>query len=146
MLRDVRYFKAVFYLGKKMADLKITYFEKQDLALINVIGDVTVDDFMKGMEEYYKKITIFLICDFTNANISTLTTHDSMLLSKKSKKYTSRRKGKKTAFIFPSDLGFGLGRKLQTIFELEGNPVELRIFRNIQEAKEWLGIKGKIGE
>ncbi len=54
------------------------------------------------------------------------------------------RKGGKTAVLIDKDLlGFGLSRMRETYFDMEGVPVAMQTFTDIENALEWLGVKEK---
>ena len=48
------------------------------------------------------------------------------------------RKGGKSAVVASSDLQYGVSRILGTLYEIEGYPTRLGIFRTMEEAMEWL--------
>ncbi len=51
---------------------------------------------------------------------------------------------RKVATLVSSDLGFGMMRVLSAIRERHG--LELRVFRDLEEAKAWLGLPADIGD
>ena len=53
-----------------------------------------------------------------------------------------RRPGSKTAALAPDDNEYGLSRMYAMLGELEGLPWEVRVFRRVEEAYEWLGVEG----
>ena len=56
------------------------------------------------------------------------------------KKYSGSRKEGKTAIVGPKEIDYGLGRMYQTFSELEGLPYEYMVFKELEEAKDWLGV------
>ena len=51
------------------------------------------------------------------------------------------RKGGKTAIVVGENLlALGLSRMRETYGEMENSPIEIRIFSNVDEAMEWLGV------
>ena len=46
--------------------------------------------------------------------------------------------GKRLAIVVSGDVGFGFARQYQSM-QVEP-PCEIRVFRNVEDAKEWLGI------
>ena len=45
------------------------------------------------------------------------------------------------AFVVPDDLMFGLARMFATLRELEQVPEDINVFRKIEEAETWLGLR-----
>ena len=47
--------------------------------------------------------------------------------------------GTKRALVAPRDVQFGMARMFQTLHD--GAPEDLRVFRSLEEARDWLGLE-----
>jgi hypothetical protein len=50
--------------------------------------------------------------------------------------------GLRTAIVAPTDLLYGFSRMYQSLAELREAPSTIEVFRTVEEAREWLGLKG----
>ncbi len=106
-----------------------------------MIGKPTIEDSIDKIETYYAgKVTKYTLWDFTQSTSSVITNSDLRNIIKITKKYAELRRGGKTALVFNKLLDFGLGRMFETFAQIEDMPFELRSFRNMEKALEWLGI------
>ena len=55
-----------------------------------------------------------------------------------SPRYSDIRKGGKTALYSPGDTAFGLSRMFEIIGELRDVPIDLKVFRDKDQALQWL--------
>ena len=79
--------------------------------------------------------------DARSAKLTNLKSEDMERIAALIGQYSHRfeeRKGGKSAVVASSDLQYGLSRILETFFEIEGFPTQLRIFRIMDEAIKWL--------
>ena len=51
--------------------------------------------------------------------------------------------GQKTAIVAPRELLYGLSKIYEVLYELSQAPADIKVFRNIGEARKWLGLKPK---
>ena len=115
-------------------------FEK-GLTTHKVVGTLSYDELLNCIIEYYSgTVTGLILWDFTDGDISGITTNEFRNIAVEVKSRSSARIGGKTAFVFSKDLSFGLGRMTATFGEIEGLQFEVESFRSIAEAKEWLGV------
>ncbi len=52
--------------------------------------------------------------------------------------HSEKFRGHKTAIFAPEDLPFGMSRIYEALSEVSDAPSEVRVFRTIEEAREWL--------
>lgn len=76
--------------------------------------------------------------DFTGGDGSALSTQDLVAVFDAALPYTGIRGGMKTAMLFESTLGFGLGRLCEALAEVRGFPCELKAFLSREDAMLWL--------
>jgi len=55
--------------------------------------------------------------------------------------HSEKLAGMRTAIVASTDLMFGFARMYQTLAELQGSPLTVEVFRNVGDAREWLGIQ-----
>ena len=122
-----------------MATIKTSYDYKNDLT-IHTIEGIFISEEAKGkIETYYKgNITKNTLWDFTKAEVTKIATSEIQEVVMVARKFAHLRKGGRTALVLPQDLSYGLGRMFETFSEIESMPYEIRCFRGLIEAREWL--------
>ncbi len=124
-----------------MDSIETTYDYANDLVIRKVIGKPTVEEGIKTIEAFYKgKFTKFTLWDFAEADSSVITNSELRKVVRVLKKYGHLRQGGKTALVFNRLFDFGLGRMFEVFTQMADVPFELRSFRNMEKALEWLGI------
>ena len=48
--------------------------------------------------------------------------------------------GMRSAIVAGTDLLYGFARMYQTLAELRDSPLTVEVFRNVEEARKWLGL------
>ena len=115
---------------------------KNNLTVHTLKGVVEVNSVYEKLEKHYATgTTKKVIWDARKADLSKVTTQKFQNVIKKLKEIAELRRGGKTAFVVANDLVFGLARMGQTFMEIEDIPFEFRIFRSMEDARKWLGIK-----
>ncbi len=116
-----------------------------DLTLHSIEGDITWEDIVVTIEEYYLgQPTTFVIWDYTGAGPSHCSEENIRSIAQTAGQYAQSRAGGKTALVLPKDLQFGVGRVFESYAELADMPVTVRSFRLMAEAAAWLGFAGRI--
>ena len=99
------------------------------------------EDMLNWVVEYYSgAVTECILWDFSEADLSELTNDELRQIVLEVRKRSIDRTGGKTALVFQRDLDFGIGRVFGSFSEIEDMPFEYRSFRNITEAKKWIGV------
>ncbi len=96
-----------------------------------------VDDVLKIIKNEYPKITQGILWNYTASNFSDpipISFHRIALAVKEHAIH------KKTAYLGPTDLKFGLLRMYETYSEIEKVAPLMKVFRDREEAIEWLKI------
>ena len=57
--------------------------------------------------------------------------------------HSEKLAGQKTAIVAPRELLFGLSKIYEILYELSQAPADIKVFRDIGEARKWLGLKPK---
>ncbi len=104
-----------------------------------VSGRVSTSDLIAALKDFYNdKFTTKLMWDFSEADLSEISTDDLHMLISVSKSYSHLRKGGKTAFVLSGGYGFGLGRMFETLSVLNQHSVIYSVFKTKEEANTWL--------
>jgi hypothetical protein len=112
----------------------------RDLTVRAIIGDVRVEQLVDALADYFAgEPTMNVLLDFSEAVMGRLTASDVRLLAKVTQQYADRRAGGKTALVFSTANGYGLGRMFEQLRLATGAPVAYKSFREREKAIEWLG-------
>ena len=123
-----------------MGDITLEIDRDRDLTVRAIIGDVPVQQLVEALAEYFAgEPTLNVLLDFSEAVMVRLTASDVRLLAKVTRQYADRRAGGKTALVFSSAIGYGLGRMFEQLRHASGAQVAYRAFREREKAMEWLG-------
>jgi hypothetical protein len=121
-----------------MPDVRIEVNPEADLTTHTVTGNITTDEIISILEEFYRHPTKFLLWNLSQADLSNITGDDLRHILEVSNTLCKHRKHGKTAILAPSDLPFGLGRQYAILGELYDNPVHIESFRSYDMAIAWL--------
>ncbi len=118
-----------------------------DLTIHTVTGDLSVQDVCDELDYYYSgHFTMLILWDVTRADLSSWQKDDIIYLARKVKKYSHLRRDGKTAIVLLRDVDFGISRMYQTYADVEKIDFEINVFRDVNEAKQWLGVPITSGE
>ena len=124
-----------------MARIETTVDLEKNLTMYVVNGHLSADEIIEKVIVYYTehptKLVLWVMADAFTSGISTGEIEKIILTAKK---YSGSRKEGKTAIVGPKEIDYGLGRMYQTFSELEGLPYEYMVFKELEEAKDWLGV------
>ena len=124
-----------------MGSFESTQETSKELTLAVVKGKVGSNDILDWIANYHSgTVTKYILCDFTEADISEIDTEELRKIAEEAKKYSEARHNGKTALVVGDDLGFGFGRVFKSFAEIENIAIEYMIFRNRTEARKWLGV------
>ena len=124
-----------------MAIIETIVDSQNDLSVFTVNGDLTADEVIERVEEYYTrhptKLVLWIMAD---VDLSAMTSEGIERIIQIAKKNTGKRKEGKTAIVGSKDIEYGLARMYEAYTGLENLPYECKIFKDVNEAKEWLGV------
>ena len=122
--------------------------ESPDLTVHVVSGVVRADELRdKAIEFLTVAPTPLALWDFSEADFSELTTPSLVLVFDALVPYMQNRRGGKSALLFQSTVGFGLGRLSEALAEVREFPYEFKAFSNREDALLWLKMpNGRNGE
>jgi hypothetical protein len=122
-----------------MSNINIRVEPDKNLSTYIFAGKVTGEQIIHAQEEFYSKAPMFfLLADFTQADLSVLTTDDLRTILSGAEKNGHVRKGGKTAVVVSGDLAFGMARMYEIMAEIQDLPFSVRSFRGQDEALTWL--------
>jgi hypothetical protein len=123
-----------------MAPIETSIDHPNDLTIHTVKGCVNAKEIIQRIEEYNSgKVTLRVIWDFSDAHIEDSSSEKLRSVLEAAGRYHEARKGGKAALVSTEIFLFGLERMYGILTELGDSPVEHRAFRNMEDAKEWIG-------
>jgi hypothetical protein len=124
-----------------MGNIETTYDLSKDLTIAAATGKMKAADFSEWTAEYYKgTVTRNVLWNIEKADMSELRTEDLRNDAKHTKDLAEVRNGGKTAIVTGSSLEYGMSRMLEAFYGIEDVPFEVQVFRNLDDAVEWLGV------
>lgn len=112
-----------------------------DLTTHVVSGSILTSELIDKITEYYTATpTNLLLWDFSLATFRNIKSTEVEVLSNISRQFSHLRKDGKTALLFASDEGFGLGRMYDSHKELDDAGYQYMSFRTKRETLRWLGV------
>jgi hypothetical protein len=93
------------------------------------------------LERYYSEhLTKLTLWDFVRGDHRLITSDHILELVQKMKERSYLRQDGKTAIVTHKDADFGMTRMLQAYAESQKIEFEIEVFKDIEKAKEWLGV------
>ena len=127
-----------------MGTISTTINLDKNLTVVKATGKMTAEDFLQWMEEYYAgSVTLFILWDICEADVSDIRTEDIVNGAQRLKKLAHLRYDGKTAVLTGQPLSYGLVRMLEAYSEMEGLAFGFKAFKSIDDAMVWLGIKDR---
>ena len=124
----------------KMATIKRTTQREASLTILAVKGVLTSQEIIGALAEFYEHdATPHLLWDFSEADLSGITSAHMEQIIAVSKSKAHIRPDGRTALVVQKDLSFGLSRMYETLADISQHPVAYRVFRDKDEAVAWLG-------
>lgn len=115
--------------------------ESECLTTFTASGELTYEEVSDAIKSYYENAPAHnVLWNLLAASTAKITTAQVDLISHELEQFRKNSKGAKTAIVAPSGASFGLSRMLQTLLEVKGDPppVELKVFRDMEEAFRWV--------
>jgi hypothetical protein len=110
-----------------------------DTTVFTVTGEVTAAEIIDAIMDFLLTApTQLVIWDLGNGSLHKIPPRDLRSIVERAGPYTVARAGGRTAIVVHNDLDFGLSRMFEAFAELGEVPFEIRVFRDITGAKEWL--------
>ncbi len=126
-----------------MGTIKTTYELDKGLTVITATGRMTAQDFDEWRQNYYSdKVTANILWNIVDADLSEIESEDVATHAQRISADANVRKGGRSAIVVGGNtLALGLSRMRGIYGELADSPIAVEIFTNMDEAREWLGVK-----
>ena len=115
-----------------------------DLTIVTVVGEVNAEQVVSQIISFLTgEPTQLVLWDFREGSLASLSSKDLQMIVQRGAQFADRRKGGRTAIVCSKEVDYGLGRMFQTFASLQHIPFEINVFRNLEEAVEWLNQSRK---
>jgi hypothetical protein len=122
-----------------MAKITKSYESDIDLTIFTVVGETTFDEVWDQSRAFLSgKLSKLVLWDFTSGTAKNLSNQEIDLIAKRGRKISPMIEGGKGAILAPRDIDYGLARDFQALSKFENFPIEIEIFRDMNDAKKWL--------
>ena len=112
----------------------------KQLTINTVTGEPSFQEGMAAFKKFYEgKTTQNALWDFRKASLARVSAKEIKAIFDYIKQHVEKRVGGKTAILVSKDLEYGMSRMVQAFTKLKDIPIEIEIFRSIEEAIQWLG-------
>ncbi len=113
--------------------------EEHDATIVISSGDESFEEFMDAIVSFYAdRPTRNVIVDFFGKPPFRLTSEQVARLARLGERQDGSRFGGKTALVADRDCNFGIMRMFEALGKFSGLPFEVRVFRSVGQAWEWL--------
>ncbi len=130
--------------------IKYRIFQDRKLVYALSVDKITYQDLILHLEELAANPEYLSpmkkLVDYRNSTLTTLSTEESIKVTKKKVQLTETFKNEKCAFVTKSDLDFGMTRFHQSHIEIEDSGIMTCAFRNFEDALAWLEVDLKESE
>ncbi|MBW2334819.1 MAG: hypothetical protein JRF06_06940 [Deltaproteobacteria bacterium] len=124
-----------------MGSIETTKDISSELTINIAKGKIMAEDLLNWVSDYYSgTVTKLILWNCIEADLSNITSEEFEKIARLVKKRSDIRKSGKTAFVFNRDVEFGLGRMYEALSKIEDIQSENKTFRDMTEAKKWLGV------
>jgi hypothetical protein len=119
--------------------IETTVDNQHNLTTHKCSGNLTEKELLDTIKSFYNgSPTLNTLWNFSDASISSISTETVKKIFPMVLNLGSRRQSGKSAIVAPSDLEYGMARMFQTMAEINDFPFVKRVFRSMEEAKQWL--------
>ena len=124
-----------------MANIETVFDDTQDLGIYTVTGEIILQQLLDAMQAgLNEKRTSLVLWDFRKGRFMDMSSSEVQRTMGELRPLAIRRGSGRTAFVVSSDVEFGVGRTLEAFLEMEDLSVNVRFFRDMPAAREWLGL------
>ncbi len=125
-----------------MRKIESILYHEQELTIHIATGSLQASEIIQTLKLFYSATpTRLVLWDFSHATFECIRSSEVALISNMSKQFSHGRKDGKTAMLFASNEGFGLGRMYDTHKEQNDVNHPYMSFRSKNEALDWLGVQ-----
>lgn len=128
-----------------MGHITSTLEAENDLTVVTVVGEVDEKQLLNQITSFLTgKPTQLVLWDLREGSLAKITGKDLRMIAQQGAKFADSRRGGRTAIVCSRDLEYGFSRMFQTLAELYHVPFDINVFRNAEEAREWLNEDRKV--
>ena len=125
-----------------MALITRTNTEDSSTAILTVSGVFTYEDVIQALKDFYEgDVTPNMVWDFTDADLSEMTSEHLRLIVEFAVSKARLRKKGRTAFVATKDFEFGIARMFDTFAEMGKHTIPTYTFRDMDKAIEWINVE-----
>ena len=119
--------------------------QTRDLTIVKVTGVLSFDEAMPVIKDFYDgNPTKNVLWDLNAVTEIQITTEEVEAIASFGPRYQGKRKSGKTALVARKDVYYGLSRMFEIQSNIKGAPYQTTVFRNLEEAYQWLDESGAI--
>jgi len=122
--------------------IKLEYKPSQNILIGAMEGTLSIEMYKQTMDKIISTneypTDVPTLWDLRKLDFSSIDSNFVDQVTGKRKEINRERKNAKLAMVVDSDLGYGMTRMYQIFSELAGLSQKVEIFKNIEEAKDWL--------
>ena len=116
------------------------------VTMFTVVGEADALEILNQIVTFLREApTMRVIWDIRNGTLSPLSPHDLRMIVERAGPLTHVRAGGRTAIVCSRAVDFGLSRMFQTFAELAAIPFEIRVARDLDDARRWIEAGGRSG-
>jgi len=115
--------------------------QEKQLTIFQFEGDITFSELGSFIRSFYENPTSNILCDYRKSSPINMSSDQMEVIAKLAAPLSERRTGGKTAVVFSRDSDFGLGRMFEMFSDAEGYKADMKIFREIDEARAWITVE-----
>lgn len=120
----------------------ITKYIFSDVTVMKAVGTITHSEIISVLEEFYThNPTKLIIWDLLEASAELITSEYAKIIADFVLRFSGTRVGGKTAIVASRDLEFGVGRMFDILGNIKEADFEIKVFRNLVDASDWIGRK-----
>jgi hypothetical protein len=119
--------------------ISVSIDQSRDLTIFTATGDLTFDDQMRVLREFYGgKPTKNALWDFRVIIADRITNEELVQIRDFIKMHQDKRPGGKSALVYDHSRNFGLSEVCEDLKETKGLQFNIRSFDSIDDAFKWL--------
>jgi hypothetical protein len=122
-----------------MDSINTTIDDSLQFTIHTIKGKVSPEEIIDKIKTYSKNgPTELVLWDFSKADLSNIKFEHVETCISLASQYLNHRNSGKTALVFSSDVGYGLGRIFETRIDIIDSKIPYMTFRNKKDALKWL--------
>jgi hypothetical protein len=111
----------------------------KQLTTHKVIGEISFEEVMTTLKQFWEgQLTLKVLWDFRKGSMANFSFIEIERVADYVTFQAEKRAGGKTATVVSRDSEYGLTRLIDTLRDMRRVPLQLKIFRSMEEANQWL--------